>query len=674
MTIRMLKAWNGLHQQKIVTTLSGSDEAALVAAGIATYDLDGPAENLRMAQLATDAAGNVVGLQVGSQTVMPASPSSSAMILKNSGGVLVVDGVAVREIGVCAYQLLTDYLAGTNQDFLTEIPLIAQAGFRFIRVMGGPIWPSEWTATYGTDKAVYFAKIKKFLDYAAQYNLGIVLSVFWRHATQSDLASEVVSMIGASGSATRTRCATIIQEYASNFSAHPAFAAWEIGNEYSLMAANGSLPTGNVGKGTPASYAAPQDQITLQQMRDFYTFVATTIRIYDATGRAIFTGNGGPGGVLEKGIETYRTLVPLDNPDPVDTLLIHKYSRNEFGNRAYADLADTLAEMQSLARTYRKPFVLGEFGMERNETYGGYGGDAVFQAACEAIYRSGIQIAFAWNWKQDTGTGSNNFNFHPLNTANGTNTKAEILKAFQAKMLRDNYSPRIILPMVPEKRTGKNIYVPAAAGTPTLLSAADAASLKPTWAFAVSFWVRQTRGDLINRRIARKYGGNAGWYIGLDASNPDRTVFMQLQYSDGATQNLGGQCQQIPAGVWRHYVFQFDSNSGNGTYGLSCFENGRWVKTLTPTAGKTWNPSTDLLYFFGDSGPSNVSYVGIKDFRLHNRALTDVEVRNLYMHDISPLSTVVGEWLFNNGISDTSGNGNNLTVVSGTPVYEDFSG
>jgi len=59
MTIRMLQAWNGLHQQKIVTTLSGSDEAALVAAGIATYDLDGPSENLRMAQLATDAGGGI---------------------------------------------------------------------------------------------------------------------------------------------------------------------------------------------------------------------------------------------------------------------------------------------------------------------------------------------------------------------------------------------------------------------------------------------------------------------------------------------------------------------------------------------------------------------------------------------------------------------------------------
>ena len=62
MTIRMLQAWNGLHQQKIVTTLSGSDEASLVAAGIATYDLDGPADNVRMAQLATDAGGDPVGI------------------------------------------------------------------------------------------------------------------------------------------------------------------------------------------------------------------------------------------------------------------------------------------------------------------------------------------------------------------------------------------------------------------------------------------------------------------------------------------------------------------------------------------------------------------------------------------------------------------------------------
>jgi len=73
MTIRMLQAWNGLHQQKIVTTLSGSDEAALVAAGIATYDLDGPSENLRMAQLATDAGGRIAGIAQQGGGVFPLS-------------------------------------------------------------------------------------------------------------------------------------------------------------------------------------------------------------------------------------------------------------------------------------------------------------------------------------------------------------------------------------------------------------------------------------------------------------------------------------------------------------------------------------------------------------------------------------------------------------------------
>jgi len=77
MTIRMLQAWNGLHQQKIVTTLSGSDEAALVAAGIATYDLDGPAENLRMAQLATDAGGASQGIADARGNVTIQAPTNT---------------------------------------------------------------------------------------------------------------------------------------------------------------------------------------------------------------------------------------------------------------------------------------------------------------------------------------------------------------------------------------------------------------------------------------------------------------------------------------------------------------------------------------------------------------------------------------------------------------------
>ena len=54
MTIRMLQAWNGYPQQTVVS-MSASEETRLVGLGIASFDLDGPAENVRMAQLATDA-------------------------------------------------------------------------------------------------------------------------------------------------------------------------------------------------------------------------------------------------------------------------------------------------------------------------------------------------------------------------------------------------------------------------------------------------------------------------------------------------------------------------------------------------------------------------------------------------------------------------------------------
>ena len=664
-----------------VRALCGQGFATVVDAGV--FDDDNtplgsvfpsikPGETL-VTSVANPLTG-VVGISVSGKSVSALGADyalSSDRVLKANGSTLECGGVAVREMGVCAYALLTDYLAGTNQNFLTEFPLIAQNGYRFVRVAGGPLWAAGWAATYGTDKAAYFAKIKKFLDCAAEYKLGIVMSIFWRHATQPDRFGERINAALAGSSATRTACATIIQEYAAAFKDHPAFAAWEVGNEYSLFAANGSLPAVSVPNGTPASYSGPGDVVTLDTMRSFYTFFAQTVRQYDTTGRIIMTGNGGPGGVIEKGIETYRALVPLDNPDPVNTLLIHKYSRNEFGNRAYADLYDTLVEMRKLGAAAGKPFILGEFGMERNETYGGYGGDAVFQTGCEAVYRSGIQLAFAWNWAQNSSTAqASNFDFHPYNTTNGTNTKAEILRRFNDRMRLEGASVSAVVgTTTPVRPTGKFIDVPAA-GSPVLLTVADVSIQKPATTFAVAFRVRLNRGDLTNRRIARKYAANSGWLINFDDSAPNRTVYMQICKSDGSTQNLKAQTQQKAVGEWAHYIFQLNSAAGQATSGLTAFENGRWSKTLDFTG--TWNPAADPLLFFADVGLATAGYVGLKDFMLLNRALTDVEARNLYLYGEAPNGTVVAEYKFDGNLNDSSGNGNHATLTSGSPVYVDF--
>lgn len=598
-----------------------------------------------------------------------------SQILTSRAGVMYCNGSPVREIGVCAYQQLIDYLAGSNQNFLTQLPLIAQAGFRFVRVVGGPIYPNGWSSTYGTDKAAYFSKIRKFLDVAAANRLGIILSVFWRHATQADIVSENISTAyGSPSSLMRARCRTIAAEYAQEFSGHPALAAWEVGNEHSLFAANSATPTASAPNGTPASYSSPADLLSLENMRAFYVEFAQTIQSIDKSGRLILTGNGGPGGVIEKNLSNYQTLIPLDNPDPINTISYHRYSRNSFGARDYGALFDELCAIKSQAQALGKPLILGEFGMEEQETYGGYGGEATFRTACDAIYRSGVQLALAWNWNLNNTSAAKNFDFHPGNTTTGMDEHVRTLKEYNDRMRAEGAVASLEQqPTAPVIRGGQNIYVPAAAATPVLLTAADNAALKPT-AFTVSLWVKLTRGDLTNRRIVRKYGTNAGWYVGIDASSPLRTVFMQVQYADGTTQSLGGQALGINVDEWRHYTFVFNATTGQATSGLTIFENGIWVKTLA--VSKTWNPSTDPLYVLADAGPASPAYAGIRDLRLMNRPLTDKEVRDLYLYDIEPngvYTTTGGKWTFNGAITDSSGNGNNLSVSSGTVVYENFT-
>jgi hypothetical protein len=598
----------------------------------------------------------------------------ASQMLTQRNGLIYCGGSPVREIGVCAYQQLIDYISGSNQNFLTQLPLIAQNGFRFIRVLGGPIYPNGWNSTYGTDKAAYFAKIKQFLDVAAANRLGVILSVFWRFATQADIVSESISTaFGSSASLMRTRCRTILTEYAERFSGHPALAAWEVGNEYSLFAANAALPLASAPNGTPASYSSPADLLSLENIRAFYVEFAQTIQSIDKSGRLILTGNGGPGGVIEKNLSNYQTLIPLDNPDPINTISYHRYSRNSFGARDYGALFDELCALKAQALSLGKPLVLGEFGMEEQETYGGYGGEETFRTACDAIYRSGVQLSLAWNWNLNNTTSANNFDFHPANTSTGMDEHVRTLKEYNDRMRAEGATVSLSQqPTTPIVRGGENIYVPPGAAA-VLLMAADNAALKPTTQFTVSLWVKLTRGDLTNRRIVRKYGSNAGWYVGIDASSPLRTVFMQVQYTDGTTQNLGGQALGINVDEWRHYTFVFNATGAQATSGLTIFENGIWVKTLD--VSKTWNPSTDPLYVFADAGPASPAYAGIRDLRLMNRPLTDKEVRDLYLYDVEPsgvYTTTGGRWPFNGALTDTSGNGNNLSVSSGTVVYEPF--
>jgi hypothetical protein len=72
---------------------------------------------------------------------------------------------------------------------------------------------------------------------------------------------------------------------------------------------------------------------------------------------------------------------------------------------------------------------------------------------------------------------------------------------------------------------------------------------------------------------------------------------------------------------------------------------------------------------FAETGGGSAAYVGLDEVKLFNRALTDVEARNLYLYNIAPNGTVISEYEFNNNTLDTVGT-NHATVTTGTIVYE----
>lgn len=608
-------------------------------------------------------------LVFGNSVARSVQQITTARVLVNDNGVLKCNQIPVREMGVCTFNLLFQYLRDGTGDFLTELPKIAQEGIRFIRVNSCGLFAPEWTQAYVNNKALFLKRTRQFLDVAKDNNIGVVMNLFWRYATIPDLVNERVNTgLATEGSLTRNFCATYIEEVVGAFKDHPAVSAWEVGNEYSLFAANGALPHINVGRGTPASYTAPADVMTLETMRSFYVFVQTEIKKYDTSDRIIMSGNGGPGGVIEKSLENYISLLALDNP--MDTWSIHKYARNNFGSRAYADSKSTLIEIRNAAFAANKPFILGEFGQERNEVYGGYGGLSVFKTGADAVYRSGIQLAFAWEWlREDRTTVANDFAFHPENTINGTDKVFNVFKEYNDLMKAEGYiPPNTLMPTAPMTRTGQVAY-----GTGTTVTIPDHVSLNQSTGFCVSILVKKSRDDLSNRKIMFKYGTNSGWFIGYGTSQPDNggnVIYAQVQWSDGSSTSTNNQTlpQNVDDGLV-NYIFQLNETNAEATGGLTVYQNGIWVNTIPVPAGKSFNPSTGVnLTLFAEPSAGSAAHVGLCQVKLFNRALTDVEARNVYLYNISPIGALVSEWELDGNLNDSVGT-NHGTLTSGTITY-----
>jgi len=274
--------------------------------------------------------------------------------------------VVFRGIGVNYYDAFARTLgepARTNYD--AGFAALAARRIPFARFSMGGYWPADWKL-YQTNAAEYFARLDGVIRSAEHHGIGLIPSLFWHASTVPDLVREPVRAWGATNSATHEFMRRYTRQVVTRYRRSPAIWGWEFGNEYNLVAdlpnASQHRPPVVPSLGTPDSRSV-QDELTHDMIRTAFRSFAEEVRRHDPD-RMIFTGNAfpRPSAWHQAKEKSWRRDTPAqfaevlasDNPSPVNSLSVRAYDlTNDLGR---------LSQAMAVARQYRKPLFVGEFG------------------------------------------------------------------------------------------------------------------------------------------------------------------------------------------------------------------------------------------------------------------------------------------------------------------------
>lgn len=289
-------------------------------------------------------------------------------------------GWAICQLYSASAPTVCPYTASADQDAMLDI--CASAKVKVIRVKAFPYWPSWWTAgvlnnksaatATQADREAHYLKIDAFLSKCRARGIGVILNLFFRHATASDLCSQTIRAGWLTGgSATRVFVQSVTQEVVTRYLAEDAVFGYEWSNEVNHRndasdATRGSWPVQNTSYGTLASYSAANDVLNGGDLASVVSWWYGIVRAIDP-GRIVMTGNGPnsysrPGGTA--GIST--PLVPWHSEqvrdNPTNCGSIHWYGNIGYGSNGFRGLNAILTGARHWQKQQGRAFVLGEFG------------------------------------------------------------------------------------------------------------------------------------------------------------------------------------------------------------------------------------------------------------------------------------------------------------------------
>ena len=208
----------------------------------------------------------------------------------NAQGQLLRDGARFRNIGlnygggvVRIYSqpsaTACDYTPSAEQDAMLD--LAQSLKVKVLRVKATPFWPAQWrygvndgvagvAATAG-DRAAHYAAMDAFVAKCRARDIGIIWTLFFRHASPCDLAGQTLRAGWLNAGATRTYVQTVTQEIVTRYLNEDAVLGYEWSNEVNHYndasdATRGNSPSVNTNNGTPINNTTANNKYTSSEL------------------------------------------------------------------------------------------------------------------------------------------------------------------------------------------------------------------------------------------------------------------------------------------------------------------------------------------------------------------------------------------------------------------------
>ena len=343
----------------------------------------------------------------------------------NAQGQLLRDGARFRNIGLnygggvvriysqpsataCAYT------PSAEQDAMLD--LAQSLKVKVLRVKATPFWPAQWrygvnggvagvAATAG-DRAAHYAAMDAFVAKCRARDIGIIWTLFFRHASPCDLAGQTLRAGWLNSGATRTYVQTVTQEIVTRYLNEDAVLGYEWSNEVNHYndasdATRGTFPSVNATYGSAASYSAANDMFTGSELAGVLSWWSGIVTAIDGS-RIVLSGNGPnsysqPGGTA--GISTPMRAWHLEQvrDNPMNCGSIHWYGNVGYGSNNFRGLNSILTGVRHWQRANGRGFILGEFGNQplAINSISTAGGVATINCAASCPVEAGDTVAIA---------------------------------------------------------------------------------------------------------------------------------------------------------------------------------------------------------------------------------------------------------------------------------------